>query len=170
MPETKDLILKHPDYSDWQDMYRNVWSRPETARYMLWSVTDSEEAAQERIIRSIAFQKKNPCCWFVYEKCSHKAIGFAGMKKVGEGVWEDTGIALGPDYVGRGYGKQLLAALTDYASQELGALRFLCTCRSENAPSRGMILSCGFRYTHSEKRIDQRTGAAYRLEYYEKDL
>ena len=30
---------------DWEDLYRNVWSRPETARYMLWTVTDSEEEA-----------------------------------------------------------------------------------------------------------------------------
>ena len=43
--ETRDLILDKARFEDWEDLYRNVWSRPETARYMLWIVTDSEEAA-----------------------------------------------------------------------------------------------------------------------------
>ena len=170
MPETRDLILRHPDFSDWQDMYHNVWSRPETAKYMLWNVTDSEEAAQDRMIRSIAWQEKNPCCWFVYEKISQRAIGFGGMTQIAPGIWEDTGIALGPDYVGRGYGRQVLTALADYAKQEMGAHRFVCSCRSANAPSRGMILACGFRFTHWEERTDPRTGDEYRLEFYEKNL
>lgn len=170
MPETKDLLLRHPAFGDWQAMYRNVWSREETARYMLWDVTTSEEAAKERMCRSIAHQKKNPACWFVYEKQSGQAIGFAGMTEVSAGVYEDCGIALGPDHVGRGYGKQLLTALADYAGTHLGAEKFIASCRSQNAPSRGMILACGFRYTHSEPRSDPRTGESYTLEFYEKLL
>ena len=42
MIETTDLILKKADFSDWKDLYTNVWSHAETARYMLWDVTDSQ--------------------------------------------------------------------------------------------------------------------------------
>ena len=55
--ETKDLILGKARLSDWKAMYENVWSHPESARYMLWSVTTSEADARSRMERTIAFQK-----------------------------------------------------------------------------------------------------------------
>lgn len=168
MLETKDLILKHAEFDDWQDMLHNIWSREESARHMLWCLTTTEEDAKARILRTIENQKKNPYCWFVYEKKSSQAIGFAGMLPVSDGIWEDCGIAVGPDFVGKGYGKQLLSALVDHAFTQLGAKRFVSACRSANAPSRGMILSCGFRYTHSEERTDPRTDEGYTLEFYER--
>jgi len=168
MPETKDLILRHAVFEDWSDMYRNIWSREESARYMLWDVTTSEEEARARMERTMAFQKTHPCCWTVFEKKSGQAIGFAGMQSRPDGSFEESGIALGPEFVGQGYGKQLLNLLTDVAFRELGATRFISACRSENAPSRGMILGCGFTYTHEEACIDPRNGKGYTLEFYEK--
>ena len=47
--ETRDLILDKARFEDWENLYHNVWSRPETARYMLWTVTDSEEEARARM-------------------------------------------------------------------------------------------------------------------------
>lgn len=167
MPETKDLILRKPVFEDWRDMYRNLWSREESARYMLWDVTRSEENAKRRMERTIAFQAAHPA-WLVYEKESGQAIGFGGITEVAPGVYEDTGIAVGPEFTGRGYGKQILTALTEYAFRELKAEKFIASCRSQNAPSRGMILACGFRYTHCEDRLDPRNGTPYVLEFYEK--
>lgn len=31
---------------DWKEMYCNVWSRPESAKYMAWNLTTSEENAK----------------------------------------------------------------------------------------------------------------------------
>ena len=31
MIETESLILDKAKFSDWEDMYRNVWSRPDSA-------------------------------------------------------------------------------------------------------------------------------------------
>lgn len=167
--ETKDLILNKPKFAHWRQLYENIWSKPESAQYMLWDVTETEKAAQERMERTIAFQKENDA-WVVYEKKSGQAIGFAGMMPLADGVWEDCGIAVGPAFTGKGYGKQLLNALTHYAAAIYGAQRFVVSCRSENAPSRGMILSCGFQYTHREDRVDSRNGQEYVLEFYQKEL
>lgn len=41
--ESEDIKLEKAKYEDWKDMYRNVWSHPETAKYMEWSVTTNEE-------------------------------------------------------------------------------------------------------------------------------
>lgn len=169
MYETLHLILKHPIFSDWEAMWHNVWQHSETARYMLWEVTTTEEDAKDRMVRSIRYQDGKPC-WFVYEKGSGAPIGFAGMCLICDGVYEDTGIALGPDYVGRGYGKELLNVLTEIARTDYAARQFIVSCRNENQASRGMILSCGFHFTHQENRIDPRNNQPYILEFYEKLL
>ncbi len=57
MIETKDLILDKAKSSDWKEMYYNVWSQPESARYMVWNITTNEEDAKIRIEKTIAFQK-----------------------------------------------------------------------------------------------------------------
>lgn len=36
------------------------------------------------------------------------------MKEIDEGIYEDSRIAIGTKFVGRGYGKQILMALVDY--------------------------------------------------------
>ena len=113
--ETKDLILKKAVQSDWEAMYRNLWCHEESARYMLWTVTTSEEEAQDRMRRTIEFEKKEKYALLVYDKRSGQAIGFAGMREIEPGVFEETGVALGPEFVGKGYGKQILNALVEEA-------------------------------------------------------
>jgi len=170
MPETKDLILRRAVLEDWRGMYYNLWRHPESAKYMLWNVTTSEEDAVARMERTIAFQAAHDHHWLVVEKGSGQAIGFAGLEIPEPGVCSETGVALGPDFVGKGYGTQILNALVEYARDELGAKQFKACCREQNAASRNLQLSCGFHYTHSENKVDPRDGSAYVMEYYEKKL
>ena len=166
--ETSDLILKKAQYSDWQAMYRNVWSRPETAKYMLWRVTTSEEDAKVRIQKTIRYQKDHDT-WVVYEKMSGQAIGFAGVEEIRPQIYEDTGIALGPAYVGRGYGKQILRRLLEYC-RLLGGREFYYSTRVKNQASRALALSCGFVLKGTEQKTDWRSGEGYELEVYCKEL
>ena len=46
MLEPPDLILDKAKFSDWEGLYRNVWTRPESNRHMLWKLTASEEDAR----------------------------------------------------------------------------------------------------------------------------
>ena len=122
MLETKDLIIDKAKYSDWEAMYKNVWSRPESAKYMMWSVTTSEDDAKVRILKTIEFQKSHDT-YFVYEKKSGMPIGFAGVEKVSENIYTETGICLGPNYVNKGYGKQIVKCLIEYC-KKLGVIGF----------------------------------------------
>ena len=99
MIETESLILDKAKFSDWKEMYCNVWSRPESAKYMAWNLTTSEENAKIRIMKTIEFQKGHDT-YVVYEKSSGKAIGFAGVEKIKPYIYQEAGICLGPDYVG----------------------------------------------------------------------
>ena len=101
----------------------------------------------------------------VYEKASGQAIGFAGMEEVEEGVYEDMGVALGPDFVGKGYGKQIINAMVEYAKTELGAHKMLLSYREGNVVSKRLQEACGFTYSHSVDKDDPRNGEGYVLVY-----
>ncbi len=166
--ETKELILGKAKFEDWEAMYRNVWSRPEAAKYMMWTVTADEEGARERIKRSIAWQETHDV-WLVYEKNSGQAVGFAGVEEIKPHIYEDAGIVLGPEYVGRGYGKQILRLLTEYCAS-LGGMEFYYSTRACNLASKALAVSCGFVYQYSEQKTDPRNGQPYELEVYKKNL
>ena len=170
MLETRDLIIKKAEQKDWKDMYYNIWRHSESARYMFWSMTTSEEDAKARMERTIAFEATHPYAWLVYEKKSNQAIGFAGITEIEEGVYEDQGVAIGPAFVGKGYGKQIVNALVDFARDELGARKMVLSYRSDNIASKKLQETCGFVYSHSEEKIDPRNGEPYVVEYMVKIL
>ncbi len=66
--ETKDLIMKKGEFNDWKPLYRNIWSRDESAKYMLWKVTKSEEEAKTRMTRTLDYQQKEKYALQVYLK------------------------------------------------------------------------------------------------------
>ena len=162
--ETKDLVLKKAKYEDWEALYRNLWKHAESARYMLWTPVKSEEEAKERMNRTIAFQKIEKYTFLVYLRETGEPIGNAGMRDMGDGLYEETGIALGPDFVRKGYGRQILNALTDEAKR-MGAIRFLTSSRTKNEASRVLQMACGFSFDYlSEEKTDSRTGEKYFVE------
>ena len=147
--ETEDLILRKARFDDWKPMYENVWRHESAARYMLWDVTTSEEEAQDRIRRTIRYQLNGGLSFIV--TADGEPIGFAGVMERSPGVYDDTGGCLGPDFQRKGYGKQMLAALERLVFSR-GAEKFIVSHRRENLPSKKVILSRGFRYTHSEEK------------------
>ena len=161
--ETKDLILRKARPEDWKDMYENLWSHPESARYMRWSITTSEEDAKARAIRSRDFQWNNKYAFFVEEKASGKAIGFAGMKEESNGVYEETGIAIGPAFTGKGYGKQILKALIKEAFENCGAIEFHSSAWSQNEVSRKLQEGLGIKLRGKEFKTHPETGEEYVL-------
>lgn len=166
--ETPDLLLRKARLEDWRDLYRNVWSRPEAARHMLWRISENEQEARERMERTAAFQQDHDV-YLIIEKKSGQAIGYAGLEQIGPQSFQEAGIVIGPDFTGRGYGKQILALLLDWAAA-LGGREFFYSTRAANEASRALALCCGLVYGHSEQRIDPRNGEVYEAEIYRKDL
>ena len=165
MIETESLILDKAKFSDWEDMYRNVWSRPESAKYMAWNLTTSEENAKIRIMKTIEFQKGHDT-YLVYEKSSSRAIGFAGVEKIEPYIYQEAGICLGPDYVGKGFGKQVLRGLIQYCKKEFGAKEFIYSTREENKVSNRLAKSLGFTMVSSVPKTDSKDGRSYNLLQY----
>ena len=128
--ETPRLILRRSRREDWRDLYEAVWSRPEAARYMHWSVTESETEARARMERTLAWEETHPFKYSVEEKASGRVIGWAGAERLDERTWGETGVALGPDFHRRGYGRELLTALCALG-RDRGAQRFIASAREQ---------------------------------------
>lgn len=165
MIRTENLILDKGRFSDWKEMYYNVWSHSESAKYMAWNITESEEDAKIRMLKTIAFQKVHDT-YLVYEKSSGKAIGFAGVEKIGPEICQETGICLGPDYVGKGLGKQVVQGLIQYCKEELGAKEFIYSTREENRASNLLAKSLGFTMISSKLKMNGRDGRCYNFLQY----
>lgn len=168
MLETRDLILDRGKFEDYAAMYRNVWRHPESAKYMQWRVTERPEDAPDRMRRNIEWQKVHDT-YFVYLKTTGEAIGFAGVERISPTLWEEGGICLGPDYVRKGYGKQILQCLLDYAKAQ-GAEEFVAYVREKNQASRALVASMGFTQFAAEERTDDRDGSAYTMLKYRRTL
>lgn len=166
MIETESLILDKAKFSDWKDMYDHVWSRPESAKYMQWRITENEEDARSRILKTIDYQKDHDT-YLVFERSNGKAIGFAGVEQISPCIYQDAGICLGPDYVGKGYGKQVLRALIRYCREACGATEFVYSTRAEKIASVRLAESLGFTLISSESKNDRKDGRSYiLLEYH----
>jgi len=169
MIETADLVLDKAKPSDWEAMYRNVWSQPFCAKYMFWDLTTGEAEARARMARTIEFQKTHDA-WLVYRRADGEAIGFAGVELRSPTLASEAGICLGPAWAGRGYGKQILSVLMAYARETLGAEDFAAAARAENAASNALIRSLGFAPVGTEDGIDTRNSSPYRLLIYRRRL
>lgn len=76
-----------------------------------------------------------------------------------------TDIAIGPDFHGKGYGKQIVTALLNLAFEH-GATQVAYDCFAQNTVSKRLALSCGFAYTHSEEAEQMKNGEKVILDYY----
>ena len=158
--ETKDLIICKAKQEDLEQIYNNYWQSETSAKYMLWSPQKNIEEAQERLNKTIDYQKEN-FAFFIYEKSSNQAIGQVAMKEIEKGIWEDCGIGMGEKFVGKGYGKQVLTCIIDYLFTELSAEKIICSCHPDNIPSQKMQLSCGMKFTHSQPFTREKDNLTY---------
>lgn len=78
-------------------------------------------------------------------------------------VYQEMGICLGPDYVGKGLGKEIVQGLIEHCRQEFGAKEFLYSTRDENEASNRLARSLGFSLVSSEGKTDSRDGHPYHL-------
>lgn len=163
--ETKDLILKKAEFEDWKTIYYNLWRHKESAKYMLWQPTETDEDAKDRMKRTIAFEEKpeNKYALFVYLKKTGEAIGFAGMRELEPGIYEETGIALGPEFVQKGMGDRYLRHFLRRQENWEQKNSMPATGRASCVQSVTAVMWICIR-SLSEEKTDPRTGETYVLE------
>ncbi len=164
--ETEDLFLGKATMEDLNSIYNNFWRNEETAKFMLWTVCNNINEAKERLKKVIEFQK-DKLAYFVYEKSTGEAIGMVAMIEITPHIFEDGGLGIGKNFVGKGYGKQILKALLNHLFIDLKAEKVICSCHTDNIPSAKLQQSCGLTYSHSQMVTRKKDNLTYKSDIYE---
>ena len=151
MLETKDLILRQGALEDWTALYKNLWSQESVFRYLFSRPSPTPEAARKKTEAYTEMHQTVPTEFFVMEKATMQPIGIAGIKRLSPEAYTVTDIDIGPEFSGKGYGKQILFALTHLAFSHPGVKELHYSCFVENEASKRLALSCGFSFSHSEE-------------------
>lgn len=140
---TEDLI-----FISYQDCYAkeyhdNFLSQSETAKYMLWKPTNNEIEARDKLTFWSSNLGKNDIFCLIQERKTKKMIGFVCVYEIEKNIYGEIGIAIGLDFVGKGYGKQTLKTLVE-ATKERGGKELHYSHFEENEPSKALALKQGF--------------------------
>ena len=66
--------------------------------------------------------------FILFDKNARQVIGLCGFFDKEKDVYENCCIGIGPAFVGKGYGKQILNALIEYMVNKLKASKVICDC------------------------------------------
>ena len=164
--ETPHLVFRKAKDTDLAPIFTNIWSDQELARTMLWKPLTTLEEASRRMEMIKAFQSSS-YSFFVCLKETNEPIGFAGIKRIGDGIYEETGICLARRFQGKGFGKEILDALIDLAFNQLNGRKLIYAAFQNNKASISLCRSFGFRYSHSIKEVRSWDGYEYSSDYFE---
>ena len=146
------IVLRKAKDSDYDAMLKYVWSDEEVYKWMLFTPTNTVEDAKERVKRSIDFQK-NHYAYFIALKDTDEAIGYCAFREYEPNHYEECGICLKSNCQGKGYGKEVLKLILDFAFYKLNAVDFRYGYYKDNIKSKRLAEHFGFTYDHTEEMI-----------------
>jgi RimJ/RimL family protein N-acetyltransferase len=117
---TPRLLLRPCAESD-RDALHALWTDPDVRRY-LWDdeVIPVERAAAEIRASVASFEAEEIGCWVVCPAGSAEPVGFAGLRRIEEGV--EILFALLPRFWGRGLATEAARAVLEYGLPRLGRI------------------------------------------------
>lgn len=144
--ETPRLILQSITADDWP-LFRRLYQEPEVIRYIADLMTESEIRARFEA-RLPAWDKHSErwLCLVIREKVNGQALGITGFRP----EWlpfqqAEVGFGSLPEAQGKGYGKESLLAVLDFAFNACGFHKMNATVTEGNIASRRLLESCGFK-------------------------
>ena len=134
--ETEHLILRALAESDLDDNYA-IMRDYENIRYLL---TDAQSKEQCLAYIRYAISKSNdePCNEYHFAavlKDTQQVIGFCCLSLVEPQQGGLSGVAIHPDYRGKGYGSELVAFMLKMAFEDLHLRRVISSCDTRNIAS-----------------------------------
>ena len=129
--ENKNIILRKATLDDLNDLYKNIWSDEDMAKYMLWQVSSDISSAKDRLIRTINYQKDN-LGYVVSVKETNEVIGITGINEYEKNRYMEKGICVAKQHRRKGYAKEILDMLLYISFDIYKGKDFLYSCVEYN--------------------------------------
>ncbi|MFT4151240.1 MAG: GNAT family protein [Paracoccaceae bacterium] len=150
--ETERLTLRLPQHSDWRQ-----WAdlRAESAEFLtpwepVWSADHlSRRAFTNRVYwAQRAFQQGTALPVLMMRREDARLVGAITLDHIRRGPAQagTLGYWIGQPFARQGFMREAILAMVHHAFQTLDLSRIDAACLPENAPSRGVLEKCGFKY------------------------
>lgn len=147
----KRVFLRPPERGDW-----TAWSalRHESRDFLTpwepsWPSDALGRAAYRRRLARYAMDWRTDqgYSFFIFRPGDDTLVGGVGLSNVRRGVAETASLGywIGQHHARQGYMAEALAQSLEFAFLRLHLHRIEAACLPSNAPSRGLLLKCGFR-------------------------
>ncbi len=146
------LLLRIPDQGDWQEWAR---LRAESRDHLVpweprWPADALTRAAFRRRLRAYQREMREGIgyAFFIFEAGSQTLLGGITLSNIRRGVAQSgmIGYWLGVHHTGKGYMREALSVLAEWAFAEQGLHRLEAACLPANTASRRVLEACGFRH------------------------
>lgn len=146
--ESERLLIRGPLPGDGRAMHTAVTTAQESLQTWLpWAVDIPTAEQYEARVREgqLRFLGREDLWMLLFLKESHTLIGCSGLHNIDWSVPKfEIGYWLHTDYVGHGYMTEAVAAITDFAFNQLSAKRVEIQCDSSNGRSAAIPQRLGF--------------------------
>ena len=145
--ETKRVVLRPLSVEDAQDIYDRWTSDDRVSKYVRWCTHSSVEDTKgwlQMIQGSIDSDKAYD--WGFYLKDENYLFGSGGIFfNQGENCFE-VGYNIMHKYWNQGYTTEIVKAILEFATNELGITEFVAWHAKDNPASGAVLKKCGFIY------------------------
>jgi RimJ/RimL family protein N-acetyltransferase len=144
--ETARLTLHSITPDDWS-LFLRLYQDPEVIRYIADPMEETEIRTRfETRLAPWSKHSEHWLCLVMREKSTGEAVGFTGFSP----EWlpfqqAEVGFGSLPNAQGKGYGKESLLAVMDFAFNACGFHKLKATVTEGNIPSRRLLEGCGFQ-------------------------
>ncbi|MFA6890033.1 MAG: GNAT family N-acetyltransferase [Bacilli bacterium] len=149
---TSRTILRKPELSDGESMFRNWSSDPKVTQYLSWYPHENVGTSQLMITLWRDMTPKAQLSIWVCELINiHEVIGSVSLMMIDEKmVIGEIGFCFGQDFWGQGLATEVLNALLQYVFS-LGYQAIICRSRQENNASIHVLEKCHMQFHQSKK-------------------
>ena len=140
--ETERLVARLPTPSDAPALFEAYACKPEVSRYMLWRPHETVSITEAFVGECIAAAERGTRMPYVLaEQGKSELIGMLEARPLAHRV--DFGYVLSPEYWGRGFMPEAIAALSGIALALRDVFRVQAFCDVENRPSQRALEKAG---------------------------
>lgn len=143
---TKNVIVREITVSDVDRLYE-IYSDADVTRYIENLYENREEEIQftkDYILNQYRFYEYG--MWIVERADTNEVIGRAGIFDRADQEYKEIGFVFAKEYWGRGYAKETLKAIINYANEELEVDTLIAHVMRDNLRSKRLLESLGFVY------------------------
>lgn len=143
---TKNVIVREITVSDVDRLYE-IYSDADVVRYIENLYENREEElrfTKDYIINQYRFYEYG--MWIVESIKTNEIIGRAGIFDRADQEYKEIGFVFAKEYWGRGYAKETLKAIINYANEELEVDTLIAHVMRDNLRSKRLLESLGFVY------------------------